>query len=201
MTKTTKTLIGYGRASTTQQTNSTQTQRARFLDLGVDPDLIFIENKSGKSAKDRPALQAMLKTVRKGDHVVVTKVDRLARSMGDLLSILKTITEKGATFEALDQPEANFSSSQGKLLLGILGVVAEFECDLINERRAEGIAKAKAKGVKFGPEPKLSIAQVEDLKADRKVGGLKIKELMAKYELSKASVYRILDGTTKAGEA
>jgi len=193
MAKASNTLIAYGRTSTTNQAASIATQRDRFITLGVDPDLIFLETKSGKSAKDRPQLQAMLKTLRKGDHVVVTKVDRLARSMGDLANILQTIANKGATFEALDQPSANLDTATGKLLLGVLGVVAEFERDLINERRAEGVAKAVAKGVKFGPKHKLTKAQLSEIEADRQ-RGLMIREIMAKHGLSKATVYRVLGG-------
>jgi DNA invertase Pin-like site-specific DNA recombinase len=186
-------LVAYGRVSTGEQRNSLEGQRQRFTELGVDPDLIFIEAKSGKSAKDRPKLQEMLRTIRKGDKLVITRIDRLARSSVDLHRILETVRTKGAEFQALDQPDLNMSTSTGKLLLAMLGAIAEFEKDLINERRSEGVRRAVAKGVRFGPKPKVDDAVAAGIRADRAAGKM-IREIMAERKLSKATVYRVLGG-------
>ena len=130
--------IGYARTSSVDQTNSLHSQVERFKALGVDPDLIYSEQRSGANT-DRPKLRECLRTVRKGDVVVVTRLDRLARSMTDLMEILATLEKKGVGFTALDQPEIDTTKPTGRLLLGVLASVAEFERALIKERQAEGI--------------------------------------------------------------
>jgi DNA invertase Pin-like site-specific DNA recombinase len=184
------TLVAYARTSSAEQTGSLQGQVERFKALGVDPDLIFAEQRSG-STKDRPKLTECLRTVRKGDTLVVTKIDRLARSMTDLLNIIEGLEKKGVKFKALDQSEIDTTKSSGKLLLGILASVAEFERAMILERQAEGIKRALAKGKRFGPKPKVddkTVAKVRTLRAEGKL----IREIMAETALSKATVYRAL---------
>ncbi len=184
------TLVAYARTSTLDQSNSLRSQVERFKELGVDPDLIFAEQRSGGNA-DRPKLQEMLRTVRKGDVVVVTKLDRLARSMTDLMAILAGIEKKGAGFKALDQTEIDTTKSTGRLVLGILASVAEFERSLIKERQAEGIRRAKAEGVKFGRDPKVTPELARKIASMRSEGVL-IRSIMAEFGLSKATVYRVL---------
>ena len=180
--------IAYARTSTLDQSNSLRSQVERFKELGVDPDLIFSEQRSGGNA-DRPKLQEMLRTVRKGDVVVVTKLDRLARSMTDLMGILASIEKKGAGFKALDQTEIDTTKSTGRLVLGILASVAEFERSLIKERQAEGIRRAKVEGVKFGRDPKVT-PEVAGKIALMRSEGVLIRTIMAEFGLSKATVYR-----------
>jgi DNA invertase Pin-like site-specific DNA recombinase len=156
----------------------------------VDPDLIFAEQRSG-STTDRPKLNDCLRTLRKGDTLVVTKIDRLARSMTDLLNIIRSLEKKGVGFKALDQSEIDTTKSSGKLLLGILASVSEFERAIIRERQAEGIKRALERGQRFGPEPKADDETAAKIKALRAEGKL-IREIMAETGLSKATVYRVL---------
>lgn len=183
-------LVGYARTSTADQVNSLQNQIERLEAAGCDRDLIFKEQRSGANRK-RPKLEECLRTVRKGDILVVTKLDRLARSTVDLHNILQELERKGVGFKALDQSAANMDSSTGKLLLGILSVVAAFERDLIHERQSEGIRRAREKGTKFGRDPKATPEVVEQIKAQRHSGRM-IKDIMASTGLSKATVYRAL---------
>jgi DNA invertase Pin-like site-specific DNA recombinase len=184
------TMVAYARTSSTDQTGSLETQVARFKELGVDPDLIFSEQRSGSSA-DRPKLKECLRTLRKGDTLVVTKIDRLARSMADLLAMMQGLEKKGVGFKALDQPEIDTTKSTGRFLLGILASVAEFERAMIRERQSEGIKRAMERGQRFGPEPKADSEVVAKIKALRAEGKL-IREIMAATGLSKATVYRAL---------
>ena len=182
--------IAYARTSTAEQTGSLKTQVERFSSRGVDPDLIFAEYRSGGNT-DRPKLKECLRTLRKGDTLLVTKLDRLARSVTDLLNILKALEKKGVGFKALDQPEIDTTRPAGKLVLGILGSVSEFERDLIRERQAEGIRRAHDRGVKFGRSEKATpevVTRIKGLRSDGKM----IREIMEATKLSKATVYRAL---------
>jgi DNA invertase Pin-like site-specific DNA recombinase len=177
--------VGYARVSTTGQ--SLDVQLSKLDDFGCDE--IFRDKHTGTTA-DRPKLKQCRKYVRKGDNLVVTKLDRLARSTYHLTQIAEELKEKGVNLVVLDQ-NIDTSTPTGKLLFNMLASIAEFETEIRKERQMEGIAKAKEKGVQFGRKAKLSLQQIEAMKMERKKG-IKISELMAKYSLSKASVYRIL---------
>ena len=138
-------LIGYKRVSSDSQSTDRQ-------DLG-ELDKVFEEKLSGKSAKDRPALQAMIEYAREGDTLVVTRLDRLARSQADLHQLLNDLSKRSIGFECTEQPEVNTTGPMGKLLLGVLGAVAEFETGLRSELQMEGIVKAKAAGKYKGFSP------------------------------------------------
>ena len=116
---------------------------------------IFKEKISGARA-DRPQLAKLMAALQPGDVVVVTKLDRLGRSTGELLDLIERIGKAGAAFRSLGDPIWDTSSSQGRLLSTLLAAIAEFERDLIRERTGEGRKRARAKGVKFGRKPKLS---------------------------------------------
>ncbi|RVL84864.1 recombinase family protein [Sinorhizobium meliloti] len=181
-------IIGYARVSSVGQ--SLAVQREKLLAAGVEPDHLFEEKKSGTNT-NRPALQEALRFARKGDVFCVSRIDRLARSAADLHRIVQELGNKGVEFKCLDQAEIDTTSKYGKLLLGILASIAEFENDLRKERQMDGIAKAKADGKKFGRKAKAT----EDVTADiRKMrdDGLLIREIMSKTGLSKATVYRAL---------
>jgi DNA invertase Pin-like site-specific DNA recombinase len=166
-----------------------QVERAKAL--GIDDDHIFAELVSGKSKDNRPKLREMLRFVRKGDTLVVTKLDRLGRSAADLHAIAQQLQKKGVHLRVLDQ-SIDTSTSTGRALFGMIAVFAEFERDLIEERRTEGMRKYHAQlakeGRKPGPEPKLDPKEVKALRKQ----GLLIREIMAKVGASKASVYRAL---------
>ena len=133
--------IGYARVSTTGQDHSTQLDKLKAEGC----EKILTEKQSGKSASDRAELQMILNWISEGDVLVVTKLDRLARSMGDLWQIVNEVEQKGASFKVLDQEGIDTSTTHGRLMMNILGSIAEFERDLINARTAEGREAAKAK--------------------------------------------------------
>ncbi|WP_457940837.1 recombinase family protein [Mesorhizobium sp. 10J20-29] len=189
------TTVGYARVSSTGQ--SLDAQRARLLAAGVGTDEMFEEKRSGADAK-RPKLQECLKFVRRGDVLLVTKIDRIARSASDFHAILKTLADKEVGFRALDDAEADTTTRSGKLLLGILALIAEFENDIRRERQADGIAMARKKGVKFGRRPTLTHDVVNEI-IELRSSGETVPSIMKAKKLSKASVYRALAKAQQAG--
>ena len=187
----TKHYVGYARVSSVGQ--SLEIQLSQLSAFGCRE--IFKEKHTGTTA-NRPELKAVRKYLRKGDVLVITKLDRLARSMFHLTQIHRELMDEGADLVVLNG-DMDTRTPQGKLMFNMLGSFAEFETELRKERQMEGIAKAKEKGVHFGRKAKLTDDQVEQMKQDR-VDGLLIKELMKKYSLSKASVYRLMNDA--AGE-
>ena len=185
-------LICYGRTSTIDQANSLKAQVERFKKLGAAPDHIFAEHGSGKSAHDRGKLQEALRFARKGDVFVVTKLDRLGRSLKDVLEITERLHAKKVGFKVLDQ-DLDTTKSHGRLMLAMLGACAEYEREMIRERQAEGLKRYQARlareGRKPGPEPH---GKEREIKKMRKRGKM-IREIMAETKLSKASVYRALE--------
>ncbi len=183
--------VFYGRSSSTSQESGLQLQIDRAKALGIAEDHIFAELVSGKSKDNRPKLAECLRFVRKGDTLVITKLDRLARSAADLHQISQQLKAKGVELKVLDQA-IDTSTSTGKALFGMIATFAEFERDLIEERRTEGMRKYHAKlakeGRKPGPEKRIDSTQVKALRSS----GLKIKEIMEKVGASKAAVYRAL---------
>lgn len=176
-------LVGYARVSSVGQSLEIQ------LDKLSHCERIFQEKKSAAGGQ-RPRLAACLEFVREGDVLVVTRLDRLARSTLHLCQIAEELTRKGVNLQVLDQ-SINTGDATGRLLFNMLGAIAQFETELRAERQSDGIRKAKEQGVKFGAQPKLTQAQIEQLRQRRQSGEL-IKSLMADYRLSKASVYRYL---------
>ena len=150
---------------------------------------IFKEKKSGTTDK-RPRLKACLEYVRDGDTLVITRLDRLARSTLDLCKIAKNLEDKGVDLIVLDQ-SIDTSTATGRLMFNMLGAIGQFETEIRAERQMEGIVKAKKRGVAFGRQQKITHEQQQELKRKRENGVL-IKNLMREYRLSKASVYRYL---------
>lgn len=180
--------VGYARVSTVGQ--SLETQLDELTKEGCEK--IFQEKASGKDADKREQLQSALEFVRSGDVLVITKLDRLARSMGDLSIISKKLKDKGVGLKAINQPEIDTTSAIGELLFNVLGAVASFERALINERTAEGRAKALKKGVKFGAKAKLTDKQISELKSELNTWEGSKSELASKYDISRASLYRLV---------
>ena len=149
--------------------------------------MIRSEKRSGTSRKGRTELETLLDFLRKGDTLVVTRIDRLARSVKDLQDIVITLRENGVALKATEQP-VDTSTPAGKAFLDMLGVLAEFETSLRRERQLEGIAKAKAAGVYTGRKPHIDAEQVQALRADGK-GPSEIARLV---KCGRASVYRLL---------
>ena len=176
-------LVGYARVSSAEQALDVQ------LDKLGNCDRLFQEKQSAVSAK-RPLLRTCLDYVREGDTLVVTRLDRLARSTLDLCQIAAELERKQVHLQVLDQ-NINTNDATGRLLFNMLGAISQFETEIRAERQREGIAKAKQKGVKFGAQRKLTRQQVKGFQKKRQEGML-IRELMDEYGLSKSSVYRYL---------
>jgi DNA invertase Pin-like site-specific DNA recombinase len=139
----------------------------------------------------RPELKRCLEYLRESDTLLVTKLDRLARSTSDLYRIVSQLAEKGVEFKVIDDPAIDTSSRTGKLVMGILALIAEFENDIRHERQMDGIAKARDRGVKFGRKPLLVAETIKKVRKLRKAGTT-VPEIMRQTSLSKASVYRAL---------
>jgi DNA invertase Pin-like site-specific DNA recombinase len=179
-------LVGYARISSVGQSLEVQ------LDCLKPCDKIFKEKKSGSSYK-RPRLKACLEYVKEGDTLVVTRLDRLARSTLHLCQIADELQRKKVNLQVLNQ-NINTADATGRLLFNMLGAIAQFETEIRAERQADGIQKAKERGVSFGRKRKLTREQIDKLRQRREQGEL-IKTLMKDYSLSKASVYRYLGKT------
>jgi DNA invertase Pin-like site-specific DNA recombinase len=185
------TVIGYARVSTTDQ--NLEIQVAALKAAGCD--VIRSEKRSGTSTKGRTELQTVLDFIRDGDALVVTRIDRLARSIADLSDIVRTIKAKGATLRATEQP-FNTGNIYGELTVNLLGCFAEFETALRRERQAEGIAKAKAAGVYKGRPSSIDAANVRDLR----LKGLGPSEIAKALNIGRASVYRVLGSLDRAAK-
>ncbi len=178
------TIIGYARVSTEDQ--SLDIQEVALKAAGCD--VVRSEKRSVTTAAGRAELQTVLDFLRKGDILVVTRIDRLARSIGDLQDIVRGIKAKGAGLKATEEP-IDTGTAAGKAFLDMLGVFAEFETNLRRERQLEGIAKAKLAGVYKGRPASIDASAVRKLKADGK-GASEIAKLLG---IGRASVYRALE--------
>ena len=177
-------LVGYARVSSVGQSLDIQLDKLKHCKK------IFQEKKSGTSQK-RSQLETCLEYVREDDTLVVTRLDRLARSTLHLCQIADELKRKGVELQVLDQ-NINTGDATGRLLFNMLGAIAQFETEIRAERQMDGIAKAKQNGVRFGAQKKLTTEQIKELQRKREEGVL-IKALMNDYKLSKASVYRYLE--------
>jgi DNA invertase Pin-like site-specific DNA recombinase len=153
-------------------------------------DKVFREKRSGVDS-GRPALKQCLAFLRDGDTLLVTKIDRLARSTSDLYRIVSELAEKGVSFKVVDDPSIDTTSRTGKLVMGILALIAEFENDIRRERQMDGIAKAKDRGVKFGRKRELTGERVKEIRALREAGET-VPAITKRTGFIKASVYRAL---------
>jgi DNA invertase Pin-like site-specific DNA recombinase len=184
----TTTLIGYARTSTLDQTAGLEAQER---DLGaVGCTRIFTEQVSSVDVKARKQLDAALDYVRDGDTLVVTKLDRLARSVAHLLEVLAILTDKGGALRILDMG-IDTSTPTGKLMLTVLGGVAEFERSIMLERQREGIAKAKAAGKYKGRKPTAMAQSAEVMTLQKE--GIGATEIAKRVGIGRASVYRIIN--------
>src|SRR5882762_3655008 len=174
----------YARVSTTDQ--NLEIQIAALKAAGCD--VIRSEKRSGTSTTGRAELQTVLDFLRKGDVLMVTRIDRLARSIGDLQDIVRAVKARGASLKATEQP-IDTGTAAGKCFLDMLGVFAEFETNLRRERQLEGIARAKAEGVYKGRPASIDAAKVRAMKAE----GLGSTEIAKALKIGRASVYRALE--------
>lgn len=179
------TRVGYARVSSTGQ--SLELQLEKLGKAGCTK--IFQEKLSGTTAQ-RPEFKNCMEYLREGDCLIITRLDRLARSVLHLANILSRFEKEGINLHVLDQ-SIDTSTSSGKLLFNMLASVAEFENALRRERQMEGIEKAKANKVRFGRRPKLTPEMINNIAADRDAG-LSVGDLKDRYRLSIATIYRAL---------
>ena len=177
-------LVGYARVSSIGQ--SLDVQLSALEEAGCEK--VFAEKQSGTTAAKRQQLQDALEFVREGDTLVVTRLDRLARSATDLHSIVSALSKKGVAFQCLQQSGIDTSTSTGKLLLGMLAAIAEFETDIRRERQREGIDRARAAGVYKGRKPSVDTCTVRQLHQQ----GVSPTEIAKQLRIGRASVYRAL---------
>jgi DNA invertase Pin-like site-specific DNA recombinase len=180
--------VGYARVSSVGQSLDVQLATLKEAEC----ERVFAEKRTGTSTVDRSELADALSFVREGDTLIVTRLDRLARSATDLHNIVKQLADKGVAFKCLQQGGVDTSSSTGKLLLGILASIAEFETDIRRERQREGIDRAKSAGVYKGRKRSVDADQVRALRKQ----GLGGSEIAKQLKIGRASVYRALKPMT-----
>ena len=181
------TLYGYARVSTTDQDLSLQEAALRAAGCQV----IRAEKKTGTQREGRTELDLLLQFFRPGDTLVITRIDRLARSLKDLQDLVHELNAKGVTLKTTEQP-VDTSTAAGKAFFDMLEIFAEFETNLRRERQMEGIAAAKARGVYKGRKPKIDPAEVRRLHAGERLSPTAIARRLG---IARSSVYRFLTST------
>lgn len=182
-------LIGYARVSTRDQDLAAQVDGLGRL--GVEQRRIYTDKLTGRNA-DRPGLREAIAATRRGDVFVVTKMDRLGRSVPDLRDITRDLHTRGVTLQ-LGSTTYDPGDPFGKFFLTTLAAVAEFEADMISMRTKEGLEVARAKGRLRGKPPSLSLRQEAKLLDDHESSRYTVAELAEDYGVSRATVYRSLD--------
>lgn len=177
--------VGYARVSSESQ--SLEVQQEALLTAGCEK--VFAEKRSGTTISGRDALADALDFIREGDTLVVTRLDRLARSAGDLHGIVARLSAKGVGFKCLQQGGMDTTTSTGKLLLGVLASIAEFETDIRRERQREGIDKAKANGIYKGRKRSIDEAAVMSLWNSNTSAA----DIANELKIGRASVYRVVE--------
>ena len=179
--------IGYARVSTEDQ--SLDIQIGILKKAGCKK--IFEEKRSGVG-RDRPQLLKMIRSLKKGDIVVVHRLDRLARSTRVLLETIDSIGSAGGKFLSLTEPWADTTSPTGRMVMTVLSGIAEFEREMIHTRTSAGRAAAKSKGVKFGRPPKLKLEQ-KKLIVRLIEEGKSVREVARTFDVHTATIYRLID--------
>jgi DNA invertase Pin-like site-specific DNA recombinase len=180
--------LGYARVSTYGQTLDAQLEQLRAA--GCSSRNIYREKVTGARA-DRRELNRMLGKLAPGDVMTVTRIDRLARSTFDLFAIVKRVVDAKAQFRSLAEPWADTGTSTGRLMLAVLGGLADVERDLIRTRTAEGRSRAKAQGKHMGRPPSLTPAQQKEA-IRRRAQGATLDELARSYNVSRATISRLM---------
>jgi DNA invertase Pin-like site-specific DNA recombinase len=179
------TIYGYARVSTDGQT--LDNQLAQLREAGAEK--IFSEKVSGAKT-DRQELRKVVKALRQDDILIVTKLDRLARSLRDILNVLDTLSKNGAKFKSINEPWADTTTDMGQFLTNILGSVAELERRLILQRTGEGRQRAMANGVRFGRKPSLDDYQRQEAMRRKEAGELMV-DIARSYKVSRQTIGRL----------
>jgi DNA invertase Pin-like site-specific DNA recombinase len=178
---------GYARVSSDTQDYTAQVEALKAARC----ERIYSEKASGKSTNGRPELAKLMKALLPGDTVVVTKLDRVARSSRDLLNIMHELKERGCGFVSLGDPWCDTTNEMGRFLLTVMSGFAELERELIRKRCQAGIERAKAKGTKFGRTSVLDPGQRKKI-AERYAAGETMAELARDYDCGEATIWRAL---------
>ena len=173
--------IGYARSSTVDQNLDAQIAALKAAGCGM----VHIEQKSGANLEGRPELQRILNFIHSGETLVVTRIDRLVRSLSDLRTLVTRLKETGAYLAATEQP-VDTSTAAGKTFFDMLGVFAEFETNLRRERQGEGIVAAKRRGVYRGRTPKIDMDAIQA----KLVEGCSPTEIARDMGVSRGTVYK-----------
>src|SRR5208282_1320548 len=178
--------IGYARVSTDDQTLDLQRDALKRAKCRQ----IYEEHASGKTAM-RPELEACLKSLRKGDTLVVWRLDRLGRSLGDLIQLTTELRSRGVDFESLTE-KIETGSPTGKLVFHVFAALAEFEHNLIRERTVAGLKAARARGRKGGHPAKLSAKEIKTIRALLKTADIPVAEIAARFGVARSTLYRAI---------
>lgn len=185
--------LGYARVSTVGQDLASQLELLK--EYGVDEQHIYKEKVTGTSTAQRVELENLMKHVRQGDEVIVSKIDRLARSISDLNKIVEGLTEKGVSIRFIQDNltfEAGSNSAMNTLIFNMLGSFAQFERDLIVQRTSEGRERARKQGKHLGrpSQPKDKIERAVSLFFNRETNGLSVKDIVDMTSVPRATIYR-----------
>jgi DNA invertase Pin-like site-specific DNA recombinase len=178
-------IYGYARVSTDAQTLDAQTEAL----TAAGALKVYSEKESGAKS-NRPALARAIAALDTGDVLLVTRLDRLARSTLDLLNVLATVSKRKAGFRSLGDPWADTTTPHGRLMLTVLGGLAEFERSLILTRTGEGRARAMARGVRFGRKPKLTAHQIAEARKRREAGEA-LSDIGRSFNVSHSTISRL----------
>jgi DNA invertase Pin-like site-specific DNA recombinase len=188
--------VGYARVSAKDQDFNGQIERLKVAGC----ERIFSEKASGKTRDGRRELAKAIRALEPGDVLITCKLDRFARSLRDLLSLLDEVSAAGARFQALDDPWCDTTTPQGELITHLMASLNQFERQLIRQRCDEGIARAKRLGKQFGRPRSLDAGQCLKI-AERYAAGETMAELARDYEVSEPTVWRVLKGKAVPFEA
>lgn len=183
--------IGYARVSEEDQTTALQRDALEQARCAV----IFEESASG-GKRDRPVLRDLLDTLQEGDVLVVWKLDRLSRSLRDLLGFLEEIESKGARFQSLTEA-IDTTTSAGRMVAHLIGVFAEFERSIIRERTRAGMKAAQKKGVHTGRPPRLSDAEIREIRAKVEREEWTIQHAAQRFGVHRSTIARAMDAEQK----
>ena len=180
-------IVGYARVSSAGQSLDVQLDKLKAYGC----TRIFAEKRSGRQTEGRPELQACIQFLREGDTLVISRLDRMARSILDLSKIADLLNRKNVALKVLDQ-SIDTSTSEGRLMFSLLGAFAQFENDIRAERQADGIAKAKEKGVAFGRKRALTEEQCQRVRTLRDEEKFSVSQIAERFNVGVATVYRAL---------
>lgn len=185
-------LIGYARVSTVDQNLDLQRDALQRAGCGQ----MYEDKASGRAKSNRPELAAALRALRAGDTLVVWRLDRLARSLVDLVQIINELGEKGIGFRSLTE-QIDTSSVQGRLFLGVFAAMAQYQRDVIHENTMEGLKAARARGRMGGRPSKLGEQEIREIEALLKDPQITVADVAKRYGVSRATIYNALGGKKK----